>query len=478
MVLVDFDICVTSNGSSTVYIVRGNTDVKYLFSQSCPDVEQVEIIVYSVSKPNHPVTISELTIASSVLYDNSTLMSIDMLEELSYEDSNEVLGSISANEVTVVFDNSKKDFYFNNPDSLIAGQLKRNRKVVPYLGVNIDGTVEWYCLGVYWTYKWTVPVGSLTATAVAFDTMGLLDTTFFNHQVYYNKSIGQLLEIILDDAVSIVDQITYRIDPALYDVTIPVAWFAYASHMQALKRIAASYFVDIYCDRAGAVVCSLHTQTITDTYDTWSDSTNVMTKDYPTLHNPAANYIEVAITDAHTELHAEALNYTTPISVDGAQEYTFNFSSPYVDNATITVDCDATVQYTYVIYGWGIAVNVSGTGTIRQIRVVADILKVEQKSTVISKDSARISLDGKMPASVASDFIQTSDRAKDIADTMLAAINSDKYNVEATYRGDIALSISDPIKLNNGIAPSDKYSIKRHSLYWDGGLSGKATLNT
>lgn len=219
LILVDFDVNVLSNGALYTYNILGNRGFDTIITDDAlPDVTKVEVVVHKISRPFYAANIMEVTVGSTVTYTDEDLISIDLLEELSYKDEIESLGGVSANEITVTINNDNHQFYFNNPASLIAKQLKKNRKIVSYLGVDITpGIIEWYKLGTYWSYSWDVPVRGLSATVVGFDTIGLLGTTdFYDHQVYENYSVGQLIEVVLLDAKNVYSSLEWQIDDRLY----------------------------------------------------------------------------------------------------------------------------------------------------------------------------------------------------------------------------------------------------------------------
>lgn len=480
----DFSVkFIHSSGVEIVKVFTGNTNREVVITtDALVDVVAIEITFYKASKPRHPASVLELPVASTVLYtgyrDESNLISIDLLEELTYEDEVEALGGVSANEITVMLDNSNKDFYFNNKQSIVASQLKRNRKIVPWLGAEINpGEIEWYTLGTFWSYRWDVPVNGLTATVVGFDTIGLLDTTSFTkHHVQINKSIGKLIEYVLDDAATTLDFIEYVIDPALYDIIIPYAWFAPGSHTAALRKISGCYPMHIYCDRQGRICAMPQKLRLDYYYDTWSDSTNVIDKSYSSLYTTLPNIINVTVVAPLLVQNEELAKDDRPFNVSGTLTRTLNFSKPYVSNINVSVD--TTVKYSYEVYSWGIVITFNGTGTVNSIVCIGTAIDTSNASVISSIDEESVHVNGSITRDIQSDFIQRAE----LADTIIGRIQSlaayDKYDAQVNYRGDIALTINDPILLLDGIAPDNRYNIKRHQLFWNGSLTGSADLNT
>lgn len=479
----DFSIKFVQNTrADKVLHFTGNTSREIVVTdETLTNVVAIEITFTKVSKAGHPASLLEVPIASTILYtgykDESNLISIDLLEELTYEDEVEALGGVSANEVTVILDNSNRDFYFNNEASPVARQLKRNRKIVPWLGVEVlPGEIEWYTLGTFWSYRWDVPVNGLTATVVGFDTIGLLDTTSFTkHHVQMNKSVGQLIEYVLDDAAQTLDFIEYNIDPALYEIIIPYAWFEASSHTAALRKISSCYPMHIYCDRQGRI-CALPQKLHLDYhYDTWSDSTNVIDKTYSSLYTTLPNIMNVTVLMPSIVQNEELVRDERPFEVNGTYVKTVNFSKPYISDIHVTISTN--VPYTYEVYSWGCVITFTGTGTVNNITCVGTVVDTSNASIINSVDESSVRLNGAVTRDIQSDFIQNDTLANAIIGRIKTLALHDRYDASVNYRGDIALTINDPIRLLDGIAPDNRYNIKRHQLFWNGSLSGSADLN-
>jgi hypothetical protein len=478
IILVDYTVQVTSNGVVLTYEVTANTNFDNLIASVIPEVSAIDVIVHKINKANTPANIVEITTASTVTYEHENLISIDLLEELSYNDEVESLGGISANDVHINIDNTDKQFYFNNSESLIAKQLKKNRRIIPYLGAEVvPGQIEWHKLGTYWSYSWDVPVGNLYARVVAFDTLGLLKTfDFYKHQVYINYSLGTLIEFVLMDAKLTYTLLEWIIDSSLYSVIIPYAWFERNNHMAALEKIAQCYRLNIYCDRDGKIV-AVPRYAIGSSYDEWSDSTNIINKSYPTLYTDVSNTINVYVTSIQVT-NGPVLNFTSIIPIDGEYELTLASSYPIISNVSVTIGKDAGVSYSYEKYSWGVVFKFTGLGNVNSIMVSADYVLAKKDSIATSSNKELVQMDGVKVLTIDSPFIQTFDHALSLADSILQDAAVDIYDADVEYRGDISLTVNDPIILNNGIAPTKNYFIKRHELLWDGSLNGRAKINT
>jgi hypothetical protein len=474
---VDFTVTLTlADTSQLVYAFSNNANNKcQIFEGSVSDVVNITVSITKISQPYMPASISEIPIFSTIQYGSSDLVSMELLEELSYNDDIKMLGGISANELTVKIDNSAKSFYFNNPDSLVANQLKKNRKVEAWLGTIFSGIEEWHKLGTFWVYSWEVPTNSIYASVVAFDTIALLGKgKFYKHTVYENYSIGDLVEIILDTAKETMTFIEYNIADALYDITIPLAWFKNDTYLAALSRLASSYPFDVYCDRAGViqVVTRIFAPSEFDT--AWSNSDTIIKTSYPTRYTTPVNSVDIKVY-THVIASQTVLSDTEATSVDTSLELEYVFSLPVKAATSVVIDADLGITYTYDVYSWGMIVNYTGTGTIRSVTVTADAIQSATVVTCRMRDQSAILQNGMEALQIDSELVQSKERAEYLATLMLGNTNS-VYNAEVLYTGDIAVTLNNSIWLKEGLVPPNYYSVKRHTLFWAGYLSGNALL--
>lgn len=477
---VDFNVrFIGQSGLVKSISVTGNKSTEYSLTEAINNVTKIEIDILKSSSPNRPAIITTIPIDSVVVYNDENLIDISLLEELTYEDELEKLGGVSANELTINFNNQDKSFYFNNASSPIAKYLKKNKRIKAWLGVEVSGTgnILWSPLGVFWTHSWDVPVGSLLAKCTAFDTLGLLSSRpYYKHYVYRDKSLGELIDIVLTAAKEELEFIEWRINPALYDIIIPMTWFNNASYTAALNTIASCDLLNIYCDRNGVIVADRKLSTVDSPDDVWSDSTNVISKSYPTLHTSPANHIRVDISKISI-IEDEILNIENiNESISAGEVCTYNFNSTLVTLKNLSISTTAT--YTYEVYSWGIEITFTSDGVLNSITVNADAISIDKSSSVLLRNEEAISEDGVVECHIQSDLIQTVEHASRLAAYIFNRSGLSMYDTEVEYRGDISLTLNNVINLSEGIAPTNLYYIKRHELYWNGSLRGSARLNT
>ena len=474
---VDFTITAYTTAGTEVVEVTGNASPIYTTDRLFRNVSQLDITISKTSNPGRPCVIMYIPMESVMMYYDKDLIDINLLEELSFEDNLESLGGISANELTVRFNNEDDSFYFNNAQSPIAGYIKKNRRIRAWLGVEPfnNGEVLWSPLGTFWTYSWDVPVGSLVAKAVALDIIGLLNTvTYYDHGVYRDITLYEAIETVLTSAKRKFDFLEWEIDPALAEISIGTIWFEYDTYAAALNKIASCDFIDIYSDRDGRIVAKYKPEQAATQDDVWSNSTNVIHTTYPTLYTAPANDIKVHVTSL--KLAQEVLLDTTVgETVQAGDVRVFKFNKiAYAASPSV----DATAEHTEEWYSWGLIVTFTSDGVFNSVYVQGESLSVDNSSFVERVNSEAMLENGTVECEVLSDFIQTADHATRILERMYDRSEASMYDAKVTYRGDIQLTLTNNIYLADGIAPANLYSIKRHQLNWNGALSGTAELST
>jgi hypothetical protein len=234
----------------------------------------------------------------------------------------------------------------------------------------------------------------------------------------------------------------------------------------------------IYCDRQGKIVAAPQKLRLDYYKDIWADNTNVIDKTYSSLYTVLPNIINVTVVSPALKAEENLVKDTLVFDVNDVPSRTLQFNAPYVSNLVVNIDKDSSVAYTYNVYSWGIEILFTGSGTVRSIECLGTSLDVSNTAMLSRRNESSIQTNGAVTRDIAADFIQTSSLANYIMDRLASLSEYDKYDVEVTYRGDISLTINDPILLSDSIAPDNRYNIKRHQLLWDGSLTGSAHLNT
>jgi hypothetical protein len=476
---VDFVIKLYNAADTVVYTetVTGNTLVSW--EKDIADVGSIVKMTLTISKINKANTVPKILecyTGVSETYDSETLIDLTLLEEQVYDDMTLPIGNVSSNEIDIRLDNIDRHFDPRNTDSPLYGQMKKNRRVKPYLGADLngDGTITWYPLGVFFTTEWKAPTNDISAEVTARDRLETLKQRDFTvSEVYENYSLYDIAEIVFLDAGLLTRE--FYIDPALSSVTVPYMWFDRVSHREALSQIAEAGLARLYCDRTGKLILEAQRTTDAALFE-FKDDETIFSSDYPFAAGQFVNYVETKVNSRSINPTPETIyqsSDTLTVSGSTTQAYTFNFVPCVNVQPPIVVSSGVTVA-SYTVYAWGVVVSYIGSGTVTSVSIDGQKLEISGGSVAVAQDTTSINENGKVTKSISHDFIQTLDRAQSISDSILDAYKDPRNDIEMDTRGHVSLQLGDKITAPGfDLGTTDDYYIVRQETRWDGALSAK-----
>ena len=460
--------------------VEGNSSTDYTWNFTNPilNIVRLELIIYSINKPACVAKLMELFTAVKEEYDQDMIESFTVMEEIGYSSGSLQLGNISSNEIDIVLNNTDRRFDLDNTQSSLYGYVKKNRRIRAWFGVELNGQVQWYPRGTFWTTTWDISPDQLVARVVGRDRLELLRLTDYTTSVLEtNKSLYYLFETVLLDAGLTIDE--FEIDTQLQNIIIPKAWFDVMTHRQALQRLASCAIIQVYCTRDDKIKINYGLDTNTPAAKmTFDPDKNVYSTSYPLAVAEQVNYVEVT-SKTYSPSNSQAL-YTSsdPFTIPANQSVTHTYKSqamPVISMNSPTISASpATVSITaFQVYAWGCVVTYRNTGstaaTVNSVTVNGTVFQESSQQTVIAKDDQLIKEDGKIRVAIQHDFIQSTSYAQSLSTTILNAYKSARYDVTIENRGHIDLSLGDKV---NVIEPTRtaQYMVSRQRYEWSGYL--------
>lgn len=475
---VDFKIRLYGVGGVLLYTetVTGNDQVVWEITLAAPilDVVKQELEIVKWSHAGKQAKIVEFFTSIQETYLSGDLVSFNLLEERISPSAILPVGNVAANEVSLALINRDKKFDLDNDTSPLRNLLVMNRKVRLWMGMDIEGTVEWVPLGVFWTLAdWDAPNDSFKATVTARDKLELLgQSTYYSGEVSVNVSLGALAEDVLQDAGLTSDE--YYIDPALYTIVVPYAWFRPVSHREALRLIAVAGLSVVYVDREGIV------RIVAFNAPSENPPMEITAKDYYRIRSPskAADIVnELIVVTEPLQLASaasEVYRSTTPISIPhgATAQVTVYYDQPPVMGATVSLDSPPTgVSITdTVLYSWGAKVTIENSGASDQSVVLVingKPLTVTNREQVLVRDEDSIAQHSVLRYEFPSNsLVQTLNHAQWIAETMLLYTKNPRRDSEVHWKGNPALLLDDEF-----IIGSRTYQVIQNEINWAGALS-------
>lgn len=480
---VDFEIYLYAQDETLLRTesVVGNLDVAWsrTLPESVLDVAKQVLTITRWSHAGRQAKVLEFFTSIQETYLAGDLVSLSLLEEREASQGSLPVGNISANEVSIALSNKTRKFSMDNDQSPLKNLLKVNRKVRLWIGVDIDGTVEWVPLGMFWTLDdWDSPDDSMQATVTARDRLELLRKgTYQSSQVLTNVSLGALAESVLHDAG--LEASEYQIDAAMYSVIVPYAWFQPVSHREALRLIAEAGLAVVYADRLGVVrMEAFGSGGETPAMDFATERDYIRTR---TPVQPSTVVNEVIVTTQPlrpASVAEEVYRSNNPLSIPASEtvSVTVHYNQPPVVEAAASLESPpAGVSISAATYyGWGAEVQIhNANGTARSATLVINgkPLSVMNKERAVARDEQSIIENAVLRYEFPANYlVQTLAQAQPIADTLLASAKDPRRDIEIDWRGNPALLLGDRIT-----AKAVDYYVTRNDIEWVGALRETTT---
>lgn len=430
------------------------TSAAYKAAIKANPVITAKVDVYFDGDGEAPATITEIA-------------NLSLLEEAKAEDRSP-LGRVTANEITIAFDNAGWEFTQSNPNKTYT--TGPDIKVEPYLGVTLpNATVEYIPLGVFRTGDWAAPASSLTATVTCHDLLydlGAMDVP--QVPIMVNTTIGLMFQALFD-ALGLTIGTDYEVDSGLTQA-VRVGWIPRGTVLDALQWLAVAGSCSVYADRYGVIQVKSNYQAgvpalaITDTdmivsADNPQRVLSVYDKAKCFYYLPYIAEAEAVVTVDNIQIPAGGLTLT---DLDFSAE-------PVVDVLQVSlIDAVNSSIESYTYGATGITVVIGNTGAAETVglSVLGRPVKFHQQSCTAGTGARELAIDNQL--------IQSATVAQAAADALLAYISDPMAEVSAQYTGDPAIEPLDIVTVTSTAdkVPATDVVVIRHQLDYDGGLAG------
>lgn len=409
-------------------------------------------------------------------FDEDTVVDIHLLEEVHAESDNP-LGLVSANEVTISFDNSGRDFTPTNSASPYYNKLRPNILVKPYLGVEITpGDFEYVPLGVFRTGDWAAPSESVEATVACYDKLyeiGNKDIPMLPVQT--NTTIAEMFKLLFQVLNLTPDQ--YEIDISL-NQPIQVGWFPKGKVRDALQTLAIAGNCNISANRYGVIEVKNNFKS-GNAVAILTDNNQIIAAENPQKYLDTYNKVSILYKTPYLKKSDSLLKIDSIVIPNGGitlEKIAFS-SGPVVLIEQIKLIGAKNSVITAIEYGaWEITLQIANpditeTVTLEVIGKAVDTIS----SSCTIQDNDLINAWGLRELKIDNWLIQDKNVAKSYAESLLWLIKDPHANFSVEIRGDPAIEVNDIIQIQD---PTDKIGTIdvvpiRLSLDYDGGLSAR-----
>jgi len=417
-------------------------------------------------------------------FNEASITSIKFLEEAK-ADSDNPLGAVSANEITIGFDNSNRDFTPTNLVGAYYGKLRPNILVKEYIGVEVDswsyvspgfvvGRYFWIPLGVFRTGDWESPSSSVEATVTCYDNLYAIgNKTVPMLPVKSNTTIYAMFESLFLALGLTTAQ--YNIDTSL-NQSITIGWLPDGKVRAALQALAIAGNCNVTADRYGVIQVKNNFQA-GSSVATWTDTDQIVTAENPQKYLDCYNSIKVNYKLPYVKAEASLLkveNLTVPQGGLTLEEIDFT-SKPVAVVSQVKLSGAIHAAVASVQYGANtITVVITNTGVNETVTLEVTGQAVGLINSVLTKEDANlVTTWGRRQLVIDNDLIQSADTALSYAVPLLQYLKDPSVNFSLSIRGDPAIEINDIIEIQD---PTDKIGTVdivpiRINIDYDGALS-------
>jgi len=404
-----------------------------------------------------------------VIFNGDDIIDCTFLEEATAESDNP-LGSVSANEVTISFNNSTRAFTPTNILSPYYGKLKPNVLVKPYLGLELpDTTYEYIPLGVFRTGDWGSPSGTVEATVTCFDKLYEIgDKEVPMLPVKQNTTIGELF-VLLFNALGIT---SYTVDESLNQV-ISIGWLSKGKVRDALQSLAVAGNCNVMADRYGAIRVQSNLSAGSSVV-TFTDSNQIFSAENPQKYLDTYSVVKVNYKLPYLKAKDTILRVENVSIPNGGVTLQYEFSSGPIANVEKVKINGVTSTISQVDYGaWDISIQISNAGSAENVTVeVTGQAVASITSAYTIQDDTAVAQFGIKEIPIDNDLIQSEVVAQAYATGLLSYVKDPLVNFTISCRGNPAVEVCDVITIQDDtdkIGTVDVIPI-RINLNYDGAL--------
>lgn len=429
---------------------------------------QPKIEVYFDGDNQPPITFGE-----------DDITGIYLLEEACAESDNP-LGLVSANEITIGFDNSARIFTPTNQGSPYYGKygkLRPNILIKVWLGIEISSnTFEYIPLGVFRTGDWTAPSSTVEAVVTCYDRL---------------YEIGQkdapMLPVVADTTIYAMFEMLffalglgtgdYIIDTSL-NQKINLGWLPNSNVQDALQVLAVAGNCSVATDRYGRIIVRSNL-TGGSPVAALTDNDQIINSENPQRYLDTYSAVKVSykmpyIKEVESLLTVENLEIPPGETVLQDVEFTVG---PVVSIDQVRLLGATNSSITNVKFGaWSITIQITNTGASETVTLEVTGRAVDEiASTYTAQDSEAVAIFGQKELKIDNSLIQSLGVAKQYATALLKYISDPYALFDLEVRGNPALEIGDTVTIEDNINKIGTVNVTpfRFEIEYDGALRAK-----
>lgn len=444
--------------------IEGNAALEIKFTPQVEDVTRIRLTVTKWNTPNACAKILKFYDRLFERYEGDAVQMFEVNEEMGSADVNY---NINSDTMTVSLYNDERKFDRGYLRSLMI----LDRKLIPYIGVEKDGELEYTQLGTYFSDEWQITQDSQWVKCSAVDKLIRLQTrTYVGFPLTPNVSLKEIAEDIFRQLGYTSEQ--YEISESLAEVVIPNAYLPKTSFWDALQEIANTALCRVYADRDDRIVVKdedadlVQSPVAINAGNMFTATSNITLTEFANVVE--VEYNEVSYSDELIDAAETEIVLGPHESVKINLDYTNEIANAWLESDNVNVRL--TGFRSGVDAGEFLATNRTATFQTAVVKITGNALVINTV-TVTQRDEDSIRNFGtteyKHPAS---ELVQSFDQAVYIASRLIQKLHAGEGVVTTVWRGNPALELGDEYEYTDRFGDSKKLVCEYNKYTFDGGF--------
>lgn len=462
---VDFAVDYKRNGE----IVRreeitGNTEIERVLEPRIADITSVRLTIAKWSVPNACAKILRFYERLYEIYEGNALQSFEVGEELC-----SVEGNYNINSDTMTVDIYNEDRKFDK--GYLRTLMLLDRKLLPSIGIEKDGKVEYTTLGTFYSDEWTIEHDSQWVKCSATDRlMRLQRKEYIGFPLTYYATLYEITEDILQKTGHSSEE--YSISSKLKDIVVDLAFLPKTTAWDALQEIANAGLCKVFVDRGNRICVNCEDDDAAFSPirihpgNAFSYTSNVSLTEF--ANSVTVEYSDVSVSDDIIDVTDTEVRLDAWHSVEMTIDYTSEVATPSVvtDNASVRISnfqsgvnsCTCTVT------------NISAEQQTAIITVSGYAIEIKSRK-ITKRDEESIEYYGVSEYShTSSELVQSHEHAEYIAAVMLKKMQAGQGSISTTWRGNPELEIGLAYDCIDRFGEKERLLCEYNKISYDGGF--------
>ncbi len=462
---VDFVVEYKRNGTIVkTENITGNTELEVVLEPKLADITSIRMTISKWNTPNACAKVLRFFEKVYESYDGNALQSFEIGEELCSIEGNY---NINSDSMTVSIYNENRKF----DKGYLRSLMLLDRKLMPYLGIENNGKIEYKPLGVFYSDTWDISQDNQFIKCTATDRLLRLQMkTYVGFPLIENVSLYEIAEDILQKASMKAEE--YVISEKLKEIVVGMALLVKTTTWDALQEIANAGLCKIFVDRNNRIVI-LSEENLTNKSEitinpsnTFSYTSNITLTDFS--NSVSVEYFDISVTDdiidvVELEIMLEP-NETKQLTIG----YTSEVANPLLvsNNTMVQIisfvsgvnSCDCTVK------------NNSSTQQNAILTISGNAININSRTVTVRDEDSILNYGVVEYSHTASELVQSYEQAEYMATMLINKMKAGEGSITAEWRGNPELEVGLVYSLTDRFGDEEELVCESNKFSYDGGL--------